>query len=69
MSRNLKLKGYRVMLDLTQEQMANKLNITGRSYIDKESGKKHFKYKEMLAIKEMVKEIKPDVTIDELFFD
>lgn len=69
MSKNLKLKGYRTMLDLTQEQMAGKLNITGRSYIDKESGKKHFKYKEMLAIKEMVKEIKPDVTIDELFFD
>lgn len=69
MSKNLKLKGYRTMLDLTQEQMANKLNITGRSYIDKEPGKKHFKYKEMLAIKEMVKEIKPDITIDELFFD
>jgi transcriptional regulator, putative len=69
MDKNLKLKGYRSMLDLTQEQMANKLNITGRSYIDKELGKKHFKYKEMLAIKEMVKEIKPDVTIDELFFN
>lgn len=69
MSKNLRLKSYRVMLDLTQEQMASKLNITGRSYIDKELGKKHFKYKEMLAIKEMAKEIKPDITIDELFFD
>lgn len=39
MNKNLKLKGYRTMLDLTQEQMANKLNITCRSYIDKELGK------------------------------
>lgn len=68
MNKNLKLKGYRTMLDLTQEQMANKLNITCRSYNDKEMGKKYFKYEEMLKIKEIVKGIKPDITIDELFF-
>lgn len=67
MNKNLKLKGYRTMLDLTQEQMANKLNITCRSYNDKEMGKKYFKYEEMLKIKEIVKGIKPDITIDELF--
>lgn len=62
------LKGYRVMLGLTQSQMADKLNISLQSYNNKETGKTPFNDKERLKIKSMVSEVKPDITIDELFY-
>lgn len=61
-----KLRGYRVMLGLTQQQMADKLKISLQSYNNKELGKTTFNDIERLAIKSMVAEIKPDITIDEL---
>lgn len=63
-----KLRGYRVMLGLTQRQMADKLKISLQSYNNKELGKTPFNDKERLAIKSMVAEIKSDITIDELFY-
>ena len=63
-----KLRGYRVMLGLTQQQMADKLKISLQSYNNKELGKMPFNDKERLAIKSMVAEIKSDITIDELFY-
>ena len=63
-----KLKGYRVMLDKTQRDMAKELNISVQSYNNKETGKTAFNDKEKLAIKSLVAEIKPDITIDELFY-
>ena len=63
-----KLRGYRVMLGLTQQQMADKLKISLQSYNNKELGKTPFNDKERLAIKSMVAKIKPDITIDELFY-
>lgn len=63
-----KLRGYRVMLGLTQQQMADKLKISLQSYNNKETKKTPFNDKERLAIKSMVAEIKPDITIDELFY-
>lgn len=64
-----KLKGYRVMLGLTQQEMANILGISLQSYNNKETNKTAFNDKERLAIKSMVWEIKPDITIDELFYN
>lgn len=63
-----KLKGYRVMLGLTQQAMADKLEISLQSYNNKETGKTPFNDKERLKIKSMVSEVKPDITIDELFY-
>ena len=63
-----KLRGYRVMLGLTQQQMADELKISLQSYNNKELGKTPFNDKERLAIKSMVAEIKSDITIDELFY-
>lgn len=63
-----KLKGYRVMLGLTQQAMADKLDISLQSYNNKETGKTPFNDKEKQEIKSIVKEIKPDITIDELFY-
>ena len=63
-----KLRGYRVMLGLIQQQMADKLGISLQSYNNKETKKTSFNDKERLVIKSMVAEIKPDITIDELFY-
>ncbi len=63
-----KLKGYRVMLGLTQQNMADKLNISLQSYNNKETGKTAFTDDERVAIRDMVRDIKPDITIDELFY-
>lgn len=63
-----KLKGYRVMLDKTQRDMAKELNISVQSYNNKETGKTAFSDREKLAIKAMVAEVKSDITIDELFY-
>ena len=56
------------MLDKTQRQMAEALSISLQSYNNKETGKTAFSDKERLKIKSMVAEIKPDITIDELFY-
>lgn len=63
-----KLKGYRVMLGMTQQKMADKLSISLQSYNNKELGKNPFNDKERLLIKSMVTKVKPDITIDELFY-
>lgn len=63
-----KLKGYRVMLGLTQQAMADKLDISLQSYNNKETGKTSFTDRERLIIREQVREIKSDITIDELFY-
>lgn len=43
-----KLRGYRVMLGLTQKDMSDKLNISLQSYNNKETGKSAFNDKERL---------------------
>ncbi|WP_334116584.1 helix-turn-helix transcriptional regulator [Streptococcus parasuis] len=63
-----KLKGYRVMLGLTQKELSDKLGISLQSYNNKETGKNAFNDRERLAIRDMVKKVKPDITIDELFY-
>lgn len=56
------------MLGPTQQQMADKLKISLQSYNNKELAETLFNDKERLAIKLMVGEIEPDITIDELFY-
>lgn len=63
-----RIRGYRVMIGLTQEEMAGKLGVTKQAYSLKELGKSPFKDHERLIIRELVREIKPDITIDELFY-
>ncbi|EGE53289.1 helix-turn-helix transcriptional regulator [Streptococcus parauberis] len=63
-----KLKGYRVMLGLTQKELSDKLGISLQSYNNKETGKNAFNDRERLAIRDMVKQVKSDITIDELFY-
>ncbi|MBG9368279.1 transcriptional regulator [Streptococcus sp. NLN64] len=63
-----KLKGYRVMLGQTQASMAKTLGVSTQSYNNKETGKTPFSNSEMLKIRDMVRAIEPNITIDDLFF-
>ncbi len=56
------------MLGLTQKELSDKLGISLQSYNNKETGKNAFNDRERLAIRDMVKKVKPDITIDELFY-
>lgn len=66
---NNKVKGYRVMLGLTQKQLSEKLGCTTQSVSSKENGKTPFNDREKIVILKLVKTIKPTATIDELFFE
>lgn len=63
-----KIIGYRKMLGYTQEEMAKEFGISKQAYRMKEKGKTAFNDKEKILIKEMLKVIFPDITIDEIFF-
>lgn len=63
-----KVKGYRVMLNKSQEDMSKLFGITKQAYSAKERGLSRFTDKEMMMIKEMLKPIFPEITIDDIFF-
>lgn len=60
--------GYRKMLGYTQLEMAAKLGISKQSYYRKENHHVPFSDKEKLIIKEMLKPLFPNITIDDIFF-
>lgn len=63
-----RVKGYRVMLGLTQREMADILGLSTQSYYLKENGRVKFTYDEMRVFRDRVQTIMPDVTIDDIFF-
>lgn len=63
-----KVRGYRVMLGKTQNEMAEIFKISKQAYSAKERGETRFSEKEMLTIKEMLLPMFPGITIDEIFF-
>lgn len=63
-----KLKGYRNMINETQEDWANLLGIRRETYNLKENGKVQFSDKEKMIIKNHVSKKIPYITIEELFF-
>jgi DNA-binding XRE family transcriptional regulator len=64
-----KLKGYRVMAMLTQNDMAKLLNIRTATYLAKEKGYRAFSDDEKRKIKTILsKKLNREFTIDELFF-
>lgn len=62
------LKGYRIMMGETQQDWAKMLNIARETYNSKETKKVPFSDEEKTIIKNHVKKIKNNITIDELFF-
>lgn len=63
-----KVKGYRIMLGLTQQEVANKLNISISSYINKESGRTAFKDNEKMSFKDLLLPYFPNISLEEIFF-
>lgn len=63
-----RVKGYRVMLGLTQKEMADVLGLSAQSYYLKENGRVKFTYDEMRVFRDRVRTIMSDVTIDDIFF-
>lgn len=60
--------GYRKMIGLTQREMAEQLNISELTYRNKEKGRTPFKDFEMLKFYNLLKPIKPDASIENIFF-
>lgn len=63
-----KIKGYRNMLNMTQEELGGKLGLTKQAYSNKERGKSEFTDREKIQIKELLQPMFPAVTIDDIFF-
>lgn len=63
-----KVKGYRVMLGKTQQDMADMFGITKQAYSAKERGISRFSDEEMITIKNMLLQLFPDITIDRIFY-
>lgn len=63
-----KIAGYRKMLGLTQEELANKIGISRSSFQSKENGKFPFKQTEMKKIVTVFQQADLNVTLDSLFF-
>ena len=64
-----KVKGYRIMLGLTQRDVSMKLNISIGSYINKENGRTAFKDNEKLEFKKLLELHFPNITLEEIFFN
>lgn len=65
---NNRIIGYRKMLGWTQLDMARHLCISLQAYRMKEKGKTPFNDKEKVIFKELLQELFPKITIDEIFF-
>lgn len=68
MSKNDKIRGYRNMLGLTQEQMGKKLGMSKQSYHNKEIGKYSFSDEEKLSFKKLLIPNFPNISIEDIFF-
>lgn len=60
------IKGYRVMVGYTQEQMAEVIGVKRRQYLDKENGKTKFSINELAAIRDLLVSKGVNVMLDDL---
>lgn len=63
-----KVRGYRNMLGMTQEQLGAKLGISKQAYQRKEKGKAAFTDREKMVFKKLLLPMFPDVTLEDIFF-
>ena len=61
-----KIKGYRNMLGLTQDEFADAVSITTRTYYNKEKGISQFTVDELLRIKDYLNSKEIEVTLEDL---
>lgn len=65
----MEITKYRKFYGLTQQEMAQRLNISSQAYWNKENGRTPFNDKEKIFLKEMIEADFPNVTYEELFFN
>lgn len=63
-----KVKGYRIMVGLTQQELASKLGISVQSYRNKEKGRVAFKDSEKIFIRNLFGKVVEGITLEDLFF-
>lgn len=63
-----KITGYRKMLNLTQNDMANLLGISLSAYNKRENGRVDFSDKQKIIIRDMITRYFPSENIESLFF-
>lgn len=63
-----KVKGYRIMVGLTQQELALKLGISVQSYRNKEKGRVAFKDSEKIFIRDLFGKVVEGITLEDLFF-
>ncbi|MBF6625734.1 helix-turn-helix domain-containing protein [Aerococcaceae bacterium zg-BR9] len=63
-----KIRGYRNMLKMTQDDMAKEMGITKQAYYLKENGKREFKDAEKIKFKELLLPTFPNITLEDIFF-
>ena len=61
-----KIKGFRNMAGLTQEEMSKALEISSRAYQNKEKGNSNFTINEMIKIRDTLTNRGVPVTLDDL---
>jgi putative transcriptional regulator len=61
-----KIKGYRVMVKMTQEEMAKAIGVALRAYVDKENGKSNFSIEQLKTIKSILNEKGLSIQVDDL---
>ena len=63
-----KIAGYRKMLNLTQDDMANLLGISLSSYNKRENGRVDFSDKQKIIIRDIITRHFPNENMESLFF-
>ncbi|WP_188205381.1 helix-turn-helix transcriptional regulator [Desemzia incerta] len=63
------VKGYRILTGYTQQDLADLFGITKQAVSQKERGVTRFSEKEMIVIRDLVREVIPNATIDDIFFN
>lgn len=63
-----KIAGYRVMMNMTQKDIADYLSISRQAYSEKERGNIPFNDREKQLLKRLFITIDSNISIDSLFF-
>lgn len=67
---NIKAKGYRKLIGMTQKQLANVFGISVQALRNKEREMSPYSDREKMMFKELIRKSGfPDITIDEIFFN
>lgn len=61
-----KVKGFRVMVNMTQEDMASSIKMPLRTYVNKETGKTDFTIDELQSVKEVLNKNGLTIKLDDL---